>query len=42
MSNRDNAHDVATFPDEKITKRSVQTKYKPRYKYRERSSNLFK
>ena len=44
MCNRENAHDVDIFPDEKIKKRTepanqAQTKIN---KHRERSSNLIK
>ena len=41
MSNRDNAHDVDIFPDEKATKRSEPNKPSTNQdKYRERSSNF--
>ena len=41
MINRDNAHDVHIFPDEKITKRSEPNKLSTNQdKHRERSSNF--
>ena len=41
MSNRDNAHEVDIFPDEKITKRREPNKSSTKQdKHRERSSNF--
>ena len=41
IGNRDNAHDVDIFPDEKITKRSEPNKPSTNQdKHRERSSNF--
>ena len=43
MSNRDNAHDVDIFPDEKITKRSEPTnQVQTKIDIAKRFSNLFK